>query len=254
LGAAAVLILAVDTSTDAVTAGFVRFDAAAAGSAEGVAVLAERVAVLAERVAVLAEATRPAARQHGELLMPTVLSVCQTAGVRLAEVEAVVCGVGPGPFTGLRVGLVSAASLGDALGVPVFGVNSLDAIAAPRAAGSGLLVVADARRRELYWAAYDGTGTRVAGPAVDTPVALAAAVPGLGVTRVGGPVAGRYAGTLGLTTDRDERGPDAAGLVAVAGPALWSGEPPAPLEPCYLRRPDAEVPGQRKRVSQPASR
>jgi hypothetical protein len=71
---------------------------------------------------------------------------------------------------------------------------------------------------------------------------------------VGGPAAGRYAGALGLTADPGGRGPDAAGLVAVAAPALRSGQPPAPLMPCYLRRPDAEVPGERKRVSPPASR
>ncbi|MDT7598372.1 MAG: tRNA threonylcarbamoyladenosine biosynthesis protein TsaB, partial [Pseudonocardiales bacterium] len=126
---------------------------------------------------VLASRVRAGARQHGEQLMPAVLEVCAAAGRQLADVDAVVCGAGPGPFTGLRVGLVSAAGLGDALCVPVYGVCSLDAVAAAAldpaldsaldsAAGSAvgaLLVVSDARRREVYWAAYDGAGHRVAG-------------------------------------------------------------------------------------------
>ncbi|MCU1653702.1 MAG: tRNA threonylcarbamoyladenosine biosynthesis protein TsaB, partial [Pseudonocardia sp.] len=179
-----VLVLALDTATDAVAVGLLEVPAV-----EGPAT------VLASRV-------RAGARQHGEQLMPAVLEVCAAAGRQLADVDAVVCGAGPGPFTGLRVGLVSAAGLGDALGVPVYGVCSLDAVAASaldpvalhaavgsaaldpvaldaaalHAAAGGvgaLLVVSDARRREVYWAAYDGAGHRVAGPAVDTPAALA---------------------------------------------------------------------------------
>ena len=68
----------------------------------------------------------------------------------MADLEAVVTGLGPGPFTGLRVGVVTAAALADARGLPVIGVCSLDAV------GSGArTVVTDARRKEVYWAAYD---------------------------------------------------------------------------------------------------
>jgi tRNA threonylcarbamoyl adenosine modification protein YeaZ len=223
-----VLVLALDTATDAVVVGLARL--APGGEPE-----------------VLAEQLRPGARQHGEQLMPAVLDVCASAGVALPELDAVVCGIGPGPFTGLRVGMVSAAGLGDALGVPVHGVVTLDAVAR-RHPGEPLLVVGDARRRELYWAAYAADGTRTEGPAVDAPAALAARVPELGVRAVAGPVATAYAEQLGLPAATPvDQGPSVSGLVAVALPLL--GTEPAPLEPCYLRRPDAVPPGERKRVS-----
>jgi tRNA threonylcarbamoyl adenosine modification protein YeaZ len=257
-----VLVLALDTATDAVAVGLLEVPAV-----EGPAT------VLASRV-------RAGARQHGEQLMPAVLEVCAAAGRQLADVDAVVCGAGPGPFTGLRVGLVSAAGLGDALGVPVYGVCSLDAVAASAldpvaasaagsaaaldpvalhaAAGSAaggvgaLLVVSDARRREVYWAAYDGAGHRVAGPAVDTPAALAERVTELGVRRVAGPAAAAHAELLGLAeypAAGAALAPSPAGLVAAAGDDLRTGADPAPLRPYYLRRPDAVPPAARKRVS-----
>jgi tRNA threonylcarbamoyl adenosine modification protein YeaZ len=269
-----VLVLALDTATDAVAVGLLEVPAV-----EGPAT------VLASRV-------RAGARQHGEQLMPAVLEVCAAAGRQLADVDAVVCGAGPGPFTGLRVGLVSAAGLGDALGVPVYGVCSLDAVAAsaldpvalhaavgsaaaldaaalPAAVGSAsaldaaaldaaasgvgaLLVVSDARRREVYWAAYDGAGHRVAGPAVDTPAALAERVTELGVRRVAGPAAAAHAELLGLAeypAAGAALAPSPAGLVAAAGDDLRTGADPAPLRPYYLRRPDAVPPAARKRVS-----
>ena len=117
------------------------------------------------------------ARKHGELLLPGALAACAEAGTALPDVEAIVVGTGPGPFTGLRVGMVTAAALGDGLGVPVHGVCSLDAIAAEAVVAAGpfgpLLVVTDARRREVYWAAYDADGRRTNGPHVGAPAALA---------------------------------------------------------------------------------
>ncbi len=186
------------------------------------------------------------ARKHGELLMPGVLAACADAGVALRDVDAVVTGAGPGPFTGLRVGMVTAAALGDALGVPVHGVGTLDAIAADTVTAAGprrLVVVTDARRREVYWAAFDGR-ERIDGPHVEAPSALLSRLAGLGVTAA--------AGALADVTGLPVRGPDApspAGLVSVAAPALLAGTDPGPLEPLYLRRPDAAPPGQRKRVS-----
>jgi len=245
-----VLVLALDTATEAVTVGLL--EVPREGSAGPVRLLGSEI--------------RHGARQHGEQLMPAVLAVCAAAGQRLADVDAVVCGAGPGPFTGLRVGLVSAAGLGDALGVPVYGVCSLDAVAldaavldaavpseaAASGAGGPLLVVSDARRREVYWAAYDSSGRRLAGPAVDTPAALAERVGELGVRRVAGPVAAAHAELLGLAefpAAGAALSPSPAGLVAAAGDELRTGAPPAPLEPFYLRRPDAVPPAARKRVS-----
>ena len=156
-------------------------------------------------------------------------------------------GTGPGPFTGLRVGLVTAAALGDALGVPVHGVCSLDAIAVDAVhsrPGERPLVVTDARRREVYWAAYDQAARRIAGPHVTAPAALPRAAGRLGVTVA----AGGSAAVTGLPVTGPAT-PSPAGLVAVAAAALRAGATPAPLEPLYLRRPDAVEPGPRKPVS-----
>jgi tRNA threonylcarbamoyl adenosine modification protein YeaZ len=227
-----VLVLALDTATPAVTAGVVE-------------VTAKATATRSVRVT-------HDARKHGELLMPGVLAACAEAGVALPDVDAVVVGAGPGPFTGLRVGMVTAAALGDALGVAVHGVCSLDAIAAEVVDGAldesadpggPLLVVTDARRREVYWAAYDG-GRRISGPHVEAPAALADRIPGLGAVAA----AGASAGVTGLRVlPPDAPGP--AGLVACALDALRAGVRPGPLEPLYLRRPDAVAPGPRKPVT-----
>jgi tRNA threonylcarbamoyl adenosine modification protein YeaZ len=221
-----VLVLALDTATPAVTAGVVE-------------VTPDATATRAVRVA-------HDARKHGELLMPAVLAACAEAGSTLQDVDAIVVGAGPGPFTGLRVGMVTAASLGDALDVPVHGVCSLDAIAAEAVDGAGgpLLVVTDARRREVYWAAYDATGTRTTGPHVESPASLLDRLPGLGVTAA----AGASAGALGLPVVPPSS-PGPAGLVACALDAVRSGVRPGPLEPLYLRRPDAVEPGPRKPVT-----
>jgi tRNA threonylcarbamoyl adenosine modification protein YeaZ len=223
-----VLVLALDTATPAVTVGVVELTS-------GEALLrAARV----ERDA----------RKHAELLMPTAQAACADAGVALRELDALVVGTGPGPFTGLRVGMVTAAALGDALALPVHGVCSLDAIAvdalAAGEAGGPLLVVTDARRREVYWATYDAAGHRVDGPHVHTPAAAAERAAALGAVAA----AGGCAGLVGLPV-RPPESPSPTGLVAIAAPALRSGVPPAPLEPLYLRRPDAAEPGARKRVS-----
>jgi tRNA threonylcarbamoyl adenosine modification protein YeaZ len=245
-----VLVLALDTSTEAVVVGLL--DVPATGEPT-----------------VLATELRTGARQHGEQLMPAILHAAHAAGRRLDELDAVVCGAGPGPFTGLRVGLVSAAGLGDALGIPVYGVCSLDAIAHVAGPGEPLLVVSDARRREVYWAAYNWAGAgganRTHGPAVLAPSALARQLGELGARRVAGPVAGQYAELFGLPEQRIGQAPGSApgsapglapglaptpaGLVAPALAQLRSGAAPAPLEPLYLRRPDAVPPGERKRVN-----
>jgi tRNA threonylcarbamoyl adenosine modification protein YeaZ len=219
-----VLVLALDTASAAVTAGLLRLYPV--GLPE----------VLAERVTV-------DARAHGELLMPSVCSVLASAAVSMGDLDAVVCGAGPGPFTGLRVGMVTAAALGDALDVPVYPVGSLDAIAYRAGAGSPLLVVSDARRREVYWARYDSLGARVDGPHVGRPGEL----PLASVSRVAG-----AADTLGFPVVLPvvpPRHPDPAGLVAVVAAAVRAHAPPGPLTPLYLRRPDALEPGPRKRVT-----
>jgi tRNA threonylcarbamoyladenosine biosynthesis protein TsaB len=220
------LVLAVDTATPAITAGVVALDGGAPR-------------VLSERVTVDAKA-------HGELLTPLVLRALAAAERSLSEVDVVVCGVGPGPFTGLRAGMVTAAALGHGLGIPVHPVCSLDAIAAD-APGEPLLVVTDARRKEVYWASYDGGARRMVGPEVDRPAELAERLPSLGIDRAVGFGARMYAEVLGIEVAGPEH-PSPAGLVAAASAALRSGGPAEPLTPLYLRRPDAVEPGARKRV------
>jgi len=215
-----VLVLALDTATPAVTAGVVELTA-------------DTLTPRSERVV-------HDARQHAELLMPGVLAACADAGSALRDVDAIVTGTGPGPFTGLRVGMVTAAALGDALEVPVHGVGSLDAIAYGR---GPLLVVTDARRREVYWAAFDADGRRVDGPRVESPAVLRERIPRLGVSAA----AGGCAAVTGLPV-RGPAAPSPAGLVGVAAEALRAGTHPGPLVPLYLRRPDAAPPAARKRV------
>ncbi len=101
--------------------------------------------------AVLAAASAYAPRGHAELLAPMVRDVLAEAGV--ASPSSIVVGTGPAPFTGLRVGLVTARTLGLAWDVEVLGVCSLDALGA--AHGAEATVIADARRREVYWARYE---------------------------------------------------------------------------------------------------
>jgi tRNA threonylcarbamoyl adenosine modification protein YeaZ len=225
-----VLVLALDTATPAVTAGVVE-------------VAPDALTTRSVRVA-------HDGRKHGELLMPAVLAACEEARQTLRDVDAIVVGAGPGPFTGLRVGMVTAAALGDALDVPVHGVCSLDAVAAEAvqdaAVDGPLVVVTDARRREVYWAAYDASGGRIAGPHVEAPAGLAGRLPALGVTAA----AGACAGGLGLPVV-PPTAPGPAGLVRCAADALRAGVRPGPLEPLYLRRPDAVEPGARKRVTTP---
>src|SRR4051812_50187123 len=106
-------------------------------------------------VEVLAEQTVSSGNRHAELLTPAVRAALAGAGTAMAELDAVVVGMGPGPFTGLRVGVVTAATLPDARGLPALGDCSLDAIggcARPR--------VNDPQRKEEYWGAYDAAGCR----------------------------------------------------------------------------------------------
>ncbi len=199
------IALVLDTSTPAVTAGIVRVD---------------DFATLAQRVTV-------DARAHAERLTPNVVAALADAGLTMADLDAVVVGCGPGPFTGLRAGMATGAAYGHALGIPVHGVCSLDGIGV-RTRGE-TLVVTDARRREVYWARYrDGIRTR--GPAVDAPADVDA-----GMARV---VAGspEHAALLNLPHCEPVY-PTPAGLARSVPD--WSADP-APLVALYLRRPDAK--------------
>jgi tRNA threonylcarbamoyl adenosine modification protein YeaZ len=198
------LVLAIDTSTPAVTAGVV---------ADG--------GLLAERVSI-------DARAHAERITPNVVAALADAGRSMADLDAVVVGCGPGPFTGLRVGMATASAYGHALGIPVYGVCSLDAIGGQTR--GEVLVVTDARRREIYWARYRD-GVRIEGPAVSAPADVD---PGPAQSVAGPP---EHAAQFGLPCVGPLY-PDSVGLIAAV--VDWS-QPPAALVPLYLRRPDAKT-------------
>jgi tRNA threonylcarbamoyladenosine biosynthesis protein TsaB len=241
---AVVLLLAFDTATPAVTV------------------------ALYNGTAVVAESTVVDAMRHAELLAPGIADVLEAAGASRRDLTEVAVGVGPGPFTGLRVGLVTARTLGHVLDIPVRGACTLDVLAAgadPRAdaradsradpaPGAGdpspprpFLVATDARRKEVYWARYADQFTRVDGPHVGLPADLATTDPVVGRGAVLYPEAFPHA-----AGPEHPRAADLARIVADRSVPVLD---PVPL---YLRRPDVAEPGARKRVltglSRPAGR
>jgi tRNA threonylcarbamoyladenosine biosynthesis protein TsaB len=189
---------------------------------------------------VVAESSVSGSMRHGELLAPGIADVLAKAGASTRDLTAIAVGVGPGPFTGLRVGVVTARALSDALDVPAYGVCTLDGLAA----GSGLtgeyLVATDARRKEVYWARYSGAD-RIDGPHVSRPADVDWTGP------VVGEGAARY--PEAFPDARSPLQPSAGVLASLVADRLRAGGAGllAPL-PLYLRRPDAAPPGPRKAV------
>lgn len=211
------LVLAIDTSTADLIVGLVRVGAA---------------------TELVGETVLTDCRQHNELLTPTTLSLLADEKLKLADVDHIVVGCGPGPFTGLRVGMATAAAFGDALGIPVHGVCSLDA-AAHGLEGS-VLVASDARRKEVYWSRYE-KGERVEGPDVVRPEQL--------------PTQADY-DVVSITPALKDRLPEGlrAAEVVHSQPLPLKlvevadlEETPGPLVPLYLRRPDAKEPAAKPR-------
>ncbi|GAC69898.1 tRNA (adenosine(37)-N6)-threonylcarbamoyltransferase complex dimerization subunit type 1 TsaB [Gordonia soli] len=220
-------ILALDTSTPSVIAGVAELD----GVATGPDVLATRMIT--------------DARRHAEVLTTSIAEVLEESGTARADLGALVVGTGPGPFTGLRVGMATAAAFGDAVGIPVYGVCSLDAIAVDEFAHGGaptVLVITDARRREVYWARYRD-GRRLDGPGVLAPAELVSSLTDTDIDIVCGSPdhAALFGRPVGAATV-----PTVAGLIVASqrpldgsASGLGSGAAPGPLTPLYLRRPDA---------------
>lgn len=209
-------VLAIDTATEAVVTG-----PAVVGDDGTVEVLAQRVVT--------------DHRRHAELLTTLIAETLAESGVSRSDIDAVVVGTGPGPFTGLRVGMATAAGFADALGVPAYGVCSLDAIAAAADRRGTIVVVTDARRREVYWARYLD-GRRVHGPQVAAPSAVQAELNGVAVDlALGSPT---HVESVGLSAG-EIAVPSVSGLVSSAADAIRAGDEPPALVPLYLRRPDA---------------
>jgi tRNA threonylcarbamoyladenosine biosynthesis protein TsaB len=191
---------------------------------------------------VVASCTKVDARRHGELLAPGITAVLDEAWVPRQDLTAVAVGVGPGPFTGLRVGLVTARTLALALDIPVYGVCSLDVLAA-QAVEDGVvdrpfLVATDARRKEVYWAPYDERGTRIGDPSVSRPADIATDAPVVG-----------SGGVLYADAFPRARGPELPDARVLAQVVTDRRVELLDPEPLYLRRPDAATPGKPKPVS-----
>ncbi len=213
---------------------------------------------------VLAARVEEDPRRHVELLAPAVQDVLARAGISARDLTQVVVGTGPAPYTGLRVGVVTALVMGEALGIPVGGLCSLDALlataldAAPGTAPPGtaplagdVVAVTDARRREVHWARYSvgrpgGAGgaadpltgwVRLEGPRVGPP----GQVPPLPAVGAG---AQRYEQVVHWRADLPTA-LDPGWLAALAVDRLARGIPLDPPEPLYLRRPDAAEPVER---------
>ncbi len=179
-------------------------------------------------------------RSHVELITPTIQRLLAAAGLGFEDITDVVMGVGPGPFTGLRVGMSTARTLAWTLGLTPKGVVSLDVLAlqwacSDAAPGREFVVATDARRQELYWARYDAAGRRQGAPQVSAPTQLPD-------RPVGGPGVLVHPALLG---DRIHPGAPVqldAGFLAAHAAQL----PDAGVEPAYLRKPDAAVAATRK--------
>lgn len=176
-------------------------------------------------------------RAHAEQLMPLIEDLCRQQGITLSELDEVAVGVGPGPYTGLRVGVVTGRVLAHLAGLEPHPVCSLDVLATQwvigaDAPGGEFIVCTDARRHELYWARYGAAGQRLDGPHVSAPDALPQDLP------AGGP----GCAARGLTSAPGAPEQLDAGVLA----AHWTNLPDVGLEPLYLRDPDATVPTTRK--------
>jgi len=187
---------------------------------------------------VLASASEAMARGHQERLAPMAQAVMADAGLPFSRLQRIGATVGPGSFTGLRVGVAFAKGLASALGVPAVGIGSLEALAAE---APGLVAaVIDARRDQLYLQVFDD-GHALMAPDV-LPVGTAAArlaelAMGRALTLVGSgaPLLAEAAPGARILT------PEGCDARAVA--RLAAGRPAAPIRPLYLRAPDAKLPG-----------
>ena len=239
-------VLALDTSTPAVTAAVCEL-----GAEDG---SAARTTSPPAPVTVLAAQREVAANRHGELLAGLMRKVLTDAGVEPSGLAAVAVGLGPGPFTGLRVGVVSAKALGDALGVPVYGECSLRLFAAKpdRPELDVVGVATDARRRQVYWAVDDGQRC-VAGPEIGTAEQAAAAFVAAGVRQVAGEGPHIYPEQFAGFAVLDDAYPSALTLAELVAARVRSRAPSEDVVPMYLRRPDAKPPGRPKPVTPPVT-
>ncbi|MGO1710214.1 tRNA (adenosine(37)-N6)-threonylcarbamoyltransferase complex dimerization subunit type 1 TsaB, partial [Corynebacterium variabile] len=228
-------VLSVDTSTSYVIAGVVE--------------------VSEDAVRTLAHRTELNPRGHMEVLTPNIVDCLAQAGLSPADLDAVVVGTGPGPFTGLRVGMATGAAFGEALNIPVHGVESHVATACSTGTpdSSPVLVVSDARRREWYWSVVDATTAAIVdGPSVSAPGVLTDRHPDATVLAAREIAAKPELVPASWNVTDEDAHPTPEGLVTAAlrrHTLAGLRRPGEPLRALYLRRPDAVVPT-RKPVSE----
>ena len=210
----------------------------------------------------LASFSLMAGRRHAETLLPAVEELCRRAGLGPADLGGVAVDVGPGLFTGLRVGLAAAKAVAAALGIPLAGVTSLDALAYPHRRRPGLLAaIVDARRAEVYWAFYrsDGCGgalpSQLRAPTVAAPATVAGELAAMTEQAPGGERvlavgdgAWRYRHLLAQCPGLEVGGPadmwPSPLVVAELGGASIARAGTAglpPLQPVYLRQADVRI-------------
>jgi tRNA threonylcarbamoyladenosine biosynthesis protein TsaB len=184
--------------------------------------------------------------QHAARVLELAEEVLGRAGATWTDVTRLAVGLGPGGFTGLRIGIATARGLAQANGIPLAGVSTLDALAAPHR-GASVLAVLDARRGEAFTAGYSPDGSRLLAPAALAPEALAGAVASLpGPVRAVGDGAIRFRAHLegaGAAVPPDEDPVHRVSAVQVC--RLGADAPPTDrdaLLPEYVREPDAKPP------------
>ncbi len=199
---------------------------------------------------VLADAVHREERSHTRSLTQLVERVLADAGLAITDVEGLAVSIGPGSFTGLRVGLALAKGIAFAGGVPIAAVPTLEALAwaAGAAAGETVCAALDARKQEVYAALFTMTAD---GPRRETPdealrpAALAARLrPGCILVGDAGDVYGSVLGERAILRPFATHHPRGAVVARLGWQRLLAGaaEPIGPLEPVYVRPPDAELP------------
>ena len=193
------------------------------------------VAVVDRDAGTLAELIETDTRRHAEVIGTMIQGALDEAGIAVTALSGVAVGMGPGPFTGLRVGIAAARAFALGIGRPVVPVVSHDAVAFGQV--DPILVVTDARRREVYWSAYSGTDAeglpvRASGPGLSAPDALQVIVPDFASYR-----------------RVDAEVVSAASLGLVAELLYLHHRPFASSEALYLRSPDVTISSGPKRVS-----
>lgn len=188
-------------------------------------------------------------RSHAEVLAPGIEELLSSSGVAGSDVDAIVTGVGPGPFTGLRSGIATARTLAFVWNKPLYGMMSLDAVALEVAESTDsvgeFLVVTDARRKEVYWARYSLLEGQLPQLEDGPHVGFAADLPDLPAYGAG---AGLYSDVLKANPAFSAEQPDALYLGQFALARLAGGGQLPDSTPLYLRESDAQVPGPRKRA------